>query len=410
MKIAYITAQAPWGRGETFIIDEMLALKKAGTDLVIIPRNPKKEVFHSDAIPLLTAAHQVPLISFNIVWHFIASLMIKPDLWWILSSIIRHSRSFNILLKNFAVVPKGVFCARLLKKAGINHIHAHWGSTTATMGYVISQLSGIPWSFTLHRWDIYENNMLEEKARSASFVRCISQKGKADLLKIIGSNYADKVRVVHMGVKVPTMDKADLASRFDNWDASDKKFVFILPANLLPVKGHEYLIDAVPVLLRNGLKNFLFIFYGDGPSRKKLEAYIYNKKVREYIEMPSIIPHNELINILKNGDVDAVVLPSVNTEDGEHEGIPIALIEAMSYGIPVISTDTGSITELLSDGAGILVKEKSPNELAEAILNLVSNKNFALNLGIKGYEKVSKEFNIEKTSRALLQLISAGKA
>ncbi|MBP8692165.1 MAG: glycosyltransferase family 4 protein [Sedimentibacter sp.] len=410
MKIAYITAQAPWGRGETFIIDEMLALKKAGTELLIIPRNPPKEVFHSDAVPLLTAAHQVPLISFNVVWHFIASLMMKPNLWWILSSIIRHSRSFSLLLKNFAVVPKGVFCARLLKKAGINHIHAHWGSTTATIGYVISQLSGIPWSFTLHRWDIYENNMLEEKARSASFVRCISQKGKVDLLKIIGSNYADKVRVVHMGVKVPTMDKTPIASRFNNWNASDKKFVFILPANLLPVKGHEYLIDAVSLLSQNGLKNFHFIFYGDGPLRKRLEEYIHNKGVKEYIEMPSIIPHNELINIYKNGNADAVVLPSINTEDGEHEGIPVALIEAMGYGVPVISTDTGSIAELLSDGAGLLVKEKSPNELAEAILNLVSNKNFALNLGLKGYEKVSKEFNIEKTSRALLQLISQEKA
>ena len=105
----------------------------------------------------------------------------------------------------------------------------------------------------------------------------------------------------------------------------------------------------------------------------------------------------------KNSEIDIVVLPSILTNTNEHEGIPIALMEAMAYSIPVISTNTGGIPELLSDGYGIIVKDKNSKELAIAMEKLIRNINLRKNLGIRGYEKVCKQFNVKKNIQEIIK-------
>lgn len=107
------------------------------------------------------------------------------------------------------------------------------------------------------------------------------------------------------------------------------------------------------------------------------------------------------------GEVDAVVLPSLTTDDGEREGIPVALMEAMAYGIPVVSTNTGGIPELLSDGAGLMVREKEAQELAGAIEKLIKDEGLSAEIGKKGRQMIEKEFNLQKNARMLLQIIKA---
>jgi len=284
----------------------------------------------------------------------------------------------------------------MIRKKNIEHIHAHWGSTTATMAYIVSRLTSIPWSFTLHRWDIKENNMLKEKVRLAKFVRCISEHGKNELFQIIGKDYQEKIKVVHMGVKTP----------IDVSESEEPKgfFTIVTPANLLEVKGHKYLIEACFNLVRQGIKNFQCFFYGDGPLRIKLESLIGEKKLTNFVKMPGTLPHEKLIKMYKNKEIDVVVLPSIITKI-EHEGIPVSLMEAMAYRIPVISTNTGGIPELLSNGAGIIVEEKSPKQLAEIILKIMKNKNLRKELAERGYQKVQKEFNIKKNTKTLLELM-----
>lgn len=106
-----------------------------------------------------------------------------------------------------------------------------------------------------------------------------------------------------------------------------------------------------------------------------------------------------------NRKVDLVILPSIITEDGEFEGIPVSLMEAMAYAIPVITTRTGSIPELLSNDAGILVRQKSPEDLADTMLKLIKNKKFAIEVGLKGLEKVKSEFFVLRTTESLLEEI-----
>ncbi len=397
MKIAYITAQSPWGKGETFILEEMLEIKQQGHDLTIIPRNPSGYIYHYKGKKLKYSSVHLPVINLRMFIFFIYFLILsKKRMIKVILNIIKHSKSIRILLKNLLIVPKSVYLSRIIMDNKIEHIHAHWGSTTATMAYIIHQLTNIPWSFTLHRWDIKENNMLEEKVRSAKFVRCISRSGEEELFNIIKKTYKKKIYIIHMGVKVP--EKVKITK------SNSGLFIIATPANLLEVKGHEYLIEACKILLVRGIYNFNCIFFGEGPLRRRLEDIIKKEHLTEYIKMPGAIPHERLMNMYKNGEIDMVVIPSINTPDGEHEGIPVSLMEAMAYGIPVVSTNTGGISELIGDGSGVMVREKDSMALANAIEKLLIDKQFRNAMKKKERLKVKRDFDVLKNTRTLIDM------
>lgn len=398
--MVYITARTPWGQGETFILEEMLEIKRQEVELLIVPRNPSKSIFHKKAEELLENAIWMPLINFRMVAVFLGALLTNLSVWKVLTSIIKASRNPRILVKNLVVFPKSVFIAKYIQKKDIKQIHAHWGATTATMAYVISEITGIPWSLTLHRGDVKGNNILKKKVESAEFVRCISECTKKMLLRIVGEGYEQKIRIIHMGVEFPTD-----VSEFRNRKGT---FIMITPANLLEVKGHKYLIKACYTLIQQGISDFQCIFYGEGKLRANLENLIKNKGLVNHIRMPGAIPHEELMMIYKNRQVDVVVLPSINTSDGEHEGIPVSLMEAMAYGAPIISTNTGGIPELIGNGSGIMVPEKDEKSIYDSIYELMKNENDLKLFAQRGRKKIAEEFNVQVVVKELISLFSDG--
>jgi len=151
--------------------------------------------------PKLENAIWLPLVNPKIIISFLKAFLTKIALWIILGTIACYSRNLWVFIKNLMVLPKGIFISKMIQKKNITHIHAHWGSTTATMAYIISRVTDISWSFTLHGWDIKENNMLKEKLRSANFVRCISKHSKNELLETIDEEYK-KIKVIRMGSRL----------------------------------------------------------------------------------------------------------------------------------------------------------------------------------------------------------------
>ncbi len=399
MKIAYITAQIPWGRAETFILEELLEVKRQEIDFLIIPRKPPKEIFYKEAEDLVDNSIRLSLINGKTIIGFFCSLITRLSFWRVLVDILRYSRNLCTLIKNLAVLPKGIYMSNILKRHKVDHIHVHWGATTATIGYVVSCITNISWSFTLHRCGIMLNNMLKEKVRSAKFVRCISEHGKSELLQIVGEQYRKKVKVIHVGIKIPDIPEPKKKENIP------EKFKIVTPASFFEVKGHEYLIKTCSILVKKNIRNFQCFFYGEGPLRAKLESLVKKEGLQNYIRMPGIVSHEKLVKLYKSRRVDLVVLSSINTEKGSHEGIPVSLMEAMAYKIPVISTDTGGVSELLSNGAGIMVEERSPEQLAKAIENLLGNWELRNKTGENGYQCVRKEFNVTTVTKKLLKSI-----
>jgi glycosyltransferase involved in cell wall biosynthesis len=405
MKTLFITAQTPWGRGEVFILEELLDVELLGADFVVIPRNPPKEVFHKEGNDLLKKTVRLPLFSVAIGKYFIKILFAREVLWKMAKIIIVNSRNPVIALKNLAVFPKAVFVAKIIQKNNIDHIHAHWGTTTATMAFVISKITGIPWSFTLHRWDITENNLLREKAKSAVFIRCISRHGMNNLSRIIGNEFEPKLKMIHMGVNKP--DKNAIAKKIN--DDGDETLTIAVPANLIDVKGHIYLIKAIALLPKERAQKVICLFFGDGHLEGRLRRDVKRNNLGGQIKFLGAIPHNHLMEFYQKSVIDLVILPSIHTHDGSHEGIPVSLMEAMAYGIPAVSTNTGGISELLGDGAGIIVPEKDPRALAWVISEMLDKKIDINRIRISGKRKVYGEFNSQKNTATLLDLIKSKK-
>ena len=136
---------------------------------------------------------------------------------------------------------------------------------------------------------------------------------------------------------------------------------------------------------------------GDGPLKDKLIAAAEGLLGVDFI---GYLPNAETMNLLKS--CDCFVLPCIQAYNGDCDGIPIVLMEAMSLGLPVISTSISGIPELVENGiSGILVPEKSPVALADAIQWMSEHPEEAKKMGMAGREKVNKHFSLQKVVREL---------
>jgi glycosyltransferase involved in cell wall biosynthesis len=387
MRIVYVTTTLPYAEGEAFIIPEIVALARRGHQVLIVPRSGNGEVVHGDAEPLLSMTLARSLLSFEIVKAAGAESCRDPGRALRAAGLLFHSLNPRILLKNLAVFAKGLWLARMAREWGATHIHAHWSATVATIALTASEVAGIPWSFTAHRFDIVENNLLALKSRRASFVRFISHSGMRMARSLGVDGPKEKFRVLHMGVDLP-----ELATGLSACACSP---VLLCPGNLLPVKGHKYLIEAVAILKKQGLEVRLLIA-GQGELCSRLQKQVQESRLCDQVRFLGQISHSELLGLYRDGNIGMVVLPSIDLGNGEHEGIPVSLIEAMSYGVPVVSTLTGGIPELLKDGAGLLVPPGDPLALAAAIELLIKDSRLRDQLAEAGRKRVMDEYSVEK--------------
>jgi len=398
MRLVYITVSMPFGSGEAFFIPEANELRRRGHELLIVPRSPEGwEVVNRDAKELPALALRRPVVSLDILGGAVLELFARPAASLRVLAMLFRSRNLWMLAKNLTVFSKGLWLARRAKQWKADHIHAQWGLTTATIAMIASRLSGIPWSFTAHRGDIVDNNLLAVKTADAAFVRFISESGLKMAESLCGGlSRAKKVVVLHLGVEIPRTPP------FSETAAESR--TILCPANLLPVKGHQYLFHAIAALKRCGVECRLDVV-GEGRLRGRLEALAKELSIDDRVRFLGQVPHERLLAMLQERRADLVVLPSVDLGEGLHEGIPVALIEPMSLGVPVISTSTGGIPELLRDGAGIMVPPKDPCALADAIERLLNDPALRKRLSEAGRRRVEEEFSVEAVVDRLTEYI-----
>lgn len=403
MRIIYITTSLPNGSGEAFIIPEVKELISNGNEVIIVPMNPKGSVVHSSLNPFFSSTKVTKVITVGILLSSLVVFINNPK------EVIRQllqvfkSRNPKILLKNLMVFPKSLWLSQFAEKWGADHIHSHWSSTTSTLAMITGNVSDISWSFTAHRWDIVENNLFKQKSNSAKFVRFISKSGYKIAANYNIDSLAAKSKIIHMGIEIPQINNntVSLTSLDDTEKGCDIKL--ICPANLIPVKGHEYLINAIKRLGDKGYKVKLLIA-GEGYLKDSLKLLIKDLNILDSISFLGQLSHENLLNLYKNKQVDAMILPSVDLGNGVHEGIPVSLMEAMGYGVPVISTTTGGIPELIKNEAGILVPPENVQALSDAIERIIINNDLRRILSKNGFEVVSKDYNISVVAKELQSL------
>lgn len=396
MRLAYITRAYPFADlGETFLAPEIRALSGMADELHVIPARPNRSKRLPDAYGNTAIVH-MGLGSAAVAYGALAECFAHPA---------RTARAFFQLLlpryrlsakiKNLAVFPKALAVARYLRRNGIDHVHAHWLTTPATVAYVASMLTDIPWSCTAHAHDIFSDNLLEQKVGAARFVRAIAQRNLEDLAHLAG-RAADSLHLIHVGVDLPGP-----AAR----QVQERPLQVLCAARLDPIKGHEYLIRALAVARERRLP-FHCDIVGNGPAEAHVRSLVRDLGLDDCVTLRGMVPHSELLAQLGDGRYDVLVLPSVEfSAPGQHEGIPVALIEAMASGMACVASRTGCIPELVDDATGILAPQRDPDALARALLLLWRDRELRSSLGTAARARVVREYDIRATAAALYGLI-----
>lgn len=395
MRIAYITSQFPYGPNEAFLSAELQALAQYTGDIVIIPTRPKSRTPVHETFGLESLF--MPPFGLSALIGAALEILFNPGRVWSAFKAVAGSRCRRgAKFKNILIFPKAVAVAREIRRRRVTHIHAHWLSTPSTVAYVASLLTDVPWSCTAHRFDIFSGNMLSEKAGSAQFIRAISERNRTLLVtKIPDREAGARCRVIHMGVTLP--------SRIRHHDG-DGALAIVCAANLVEVKGHRYLLEALAHLKRRGIP-FECHLAGDGPLKSAIESLARKLGIEKSVRLRGKVDHDRLCAELSSGVYNVAVLAS--TEEGEtFEGVPVALIEAMAAGVPCVATHTGSIPELIDDErCSSLVSQRDPAALAEALADLYVNAGRRSEIARAARRRVEEAFDARVTSRQLYELM-----
>jgi Ser/Thr protein kinase RdoA (MazF antagonist) len=236
----------------------------------------------------------------------------------------------------------------------------------------------------------------------ARFVAAISKHNKDYLLRLAPGVSPDKISVVHCGIELEKYGtRGDRAS--DRSNPAGGQITGICVASLQPYKGIRHLICASAQVLRRE-PGFRCLIVGEGVDRPKLEALIDELGLQHTVRLLGGKPQHEVAKLL--ADADLFVLPSVVAPSGQMDGIPVALMEAMASGLPVVSTRLSGIPELVEDGVnGLLVEAGNETALADAITTLAGKPEMRRRMGERGREKVAAEFELQGCVASLRGLI-----
>ncbi len=173
-------------------------------------------------------------------------------------------------------------------------------------------------------------------------------------------------------------------------------------ARLIEKKGVQYAVQAVADVLKR-YSNIEYTIVGDGPIKNTLEGLIEELNVGKNVKLLGWRHQEEIIELMKHTDV--LIAPSVVSEDGDEEGIPVVLMEALAQGMPVLSTQHSGIPELVQDGeSGFLVPERNVAALAEKLAYLVKHPEMWQKMGRTGREYVERYYDIDKLNDILVEL------
>lgn len=427
LRVAYIMSRFP-KITETFVLYEMSALECLGARVEVFPlRREPDGPRHPEAAAYENRAHFAPFMSWRIVRANWKRLAADPRrylrTWWQALSGTWGSRKF--FFAALAHVPKCVLFAERMEQLAVDHVHAHFATHPALAALVIHRLTGIPFSFTAHGSDLHvDRRMLGEKVADASFVVAVSGYNRELILEESRPEDAHKVVVIHCGADPEAFGGAPPVTTgpstgsgagengrpAGNLHATDPHARSKSPAisvacvaSLEEVKGHRFLLHACRLLVDRGV-DVRCDLAGGGQLHDSLQRMVDELGLAGRIRLHGAVPRPEVRRILAEADV--AVLASYPTENGRREGIPVALMEAMMCGLPVVASGVSGIPELVSHGeTGYLVAPGDPWSLADRLAELAAAPELRKRMGTAGREKVLTDFDLSRTARLLLQEI-----
>jgi glycosyltransferase involved in cell wall biosynthesis len=262
---------------------------------------------------------------------------------------------------------------------------------------LVKRFSGITFSFTAHAKDIYlsRKQELARKIQAAEFVLTCTGYNQKYLQDIYAG--PTPIYLAYHGIDL---------SKFNNLDRAPHPAeppLILSVGRFCDKKGFPYLIEACRVLKARGC-TFRCSIVGWGPLRDDLERMIVELNLSDCVSLVNEMTQDQLVHLYMTAGM--FVLPCILTDNGDRDGIPNVLIEAMAMRVPVISTEVSGIPELVEHMEnGILVPEKNSTALADAIELLLSHPDLRSRFAEKGRAKVVKQFTLENNVRIVQTLL-----
>lgn len=396
MKIAYFTNTYPRAT-DTFIRREVLGLRKAGFDVYTysvrrtdVDHDVDKEVTDEKA----STQYLLPINYFLLIRSFFSLLFF---------SFSNFCKAFKVAFQTsrpglkgavfqFVYFLEAVILVAYLKKDKIDHIHNHLGDNSGNVTLFASLLSGVPFSISIHGPHIFFEGgswALKEKSHYAKFIACIGDFCRSQMMLHADIKDWSKLKIIRCGIDL---------SKFDYRKPSEKIESLVYVGRLDSEKGLPILFSSLSLLKSKGL-DFKLSILGDGKDRGFLESLAVSEGLANDVEFLGFVNQKTIAEYLNKSDV--FVLPSFA------EGIPVALMEAMAIGIPVVTTYVGGIAELVIDGeTGFIVYPANVSALACAIEKYIDDPEMAKVISLAARRKVEKEFNTIEQIDKLSQLFS----
>jgi glycosyltransferase involved in cell wall biosynthesis len=401
--IGYILKRYP-RYSETFVVNEILAHEAAGLKIEIFALRPPSDSHFQNIISQVRApvnyikkptqgrvSPSLNSISPTAASYFWAELQevakIIPDFWSKLAIAEGEQAS---------TVYQAAWLAREAKLKGITHFHAHFGTVATSVARLASHFTGIPYTFTAHAKDIFHESVdfadMERKLKDAATVVTVSDYN-LNYLQIKYPQVKQKIQRIYNGLNLERLRYSSPAQRPP---------VIISVGRLVEKKGMSILIDACAILKQKNCQ-FQCQIVGTGSLETALKKQIQDLELSSLVEILGPRPQNEVFQLVQQAAVFAA--PYIIGKDGNRDGLPTVLLEAMALGTPCVSTDVTGIPEVVKhDETGLIVPQNNAEKLAISLQEIITDSALRVRLSTQARNLIVSEFDIDCNSQVLRRL------
>jgi len=285
-----------------------------------------------------------------------------------------------------------VYAYRIAKKEKVDALHAHWIVPQGFVAAIVKKLTGIPYIVTAHAGDIFPlRNKIMRWTAKVALKNCFHCTANSNATKKAVESVARirNISVIPMGVDLKAFSAAKRSGELRKKLGINGEFILTV-GRMAEKKGFRYLIEAMLEVLKK-LPKAKLVLVGDGPQRKQLEQQAQALNLKNNVIFAGKMTHKEIARWYASADV--FVLPSIITDKGDTEGLGIALLEAAGAGTPIIGSNVGGIPDIIKHGkTGLLVPQKNPEELANAITKILTEKKLGISLSKNASQLVKEQF------------------
>lgn len=404
-----------WPRlSQTFVLNEVLALERRGVEISIYSLVRSHERIVQPAVsdvhaPVRYLEDELAQPVGRRIRSHVAAFAARPGRYVRVSLYCLRHRALAAgygecsTLRSFGHAVRIAVELDAMRAGGTEavRVHAHFAHDPALVGMLASRLTGLPFSFTAHARDLVQippESLAARAAAATTLVTCCQENARY-IDSAVPEARRPPVLVVHHGVEVTRFRPVVRSS-----EVSVPRLVSV--GRLVEKKGHVDLLHALATLRDAGLA-FRTDIYGDGPLEEELLALREHLGLVGQVRFMGAHSNERIRQALL--EADAFVLTPRVTADGDRDGIPNVLVEAMACGLPVVSTSAGGIPELLRhESNGLTCAPADVPGIAVAVRRVLTDPKLRATLGAAARTTVEAEYDVDAAARALEQILVPG--